>query len=535
MLLSAVLSAQPSEGPGDPPEATGVNELFSEEATTVAALRAVQWVWQSVPLPPRRLFTRLGNPQIQWREAWERGWIDLALGTDAPLDRTAVQALLERAQDPAAVWEPLVPPSWRPLLESELGLEVGPPRSERWSFAGAHQAGFALADEEGDYLRVKLGVLHLNNDLGASGFFLHTEDLWWEGRVRNPLAWFHDLRFRVGRFLHEGGLLYRQTLDGLRLSLGGRGWTLHAQSGYSGLIHREAGLPLVTPGDLTDFSHPDNPWGPPRLLSALSLELWGAERHPFRATVVLHQDLRDRITPQRLLSAGATQYTPAEGGLYQGIGLSLEAEIPLGSFLLLAKTAYQGGTTLHYSQAHQRYQDYFFHAGAFLLEVPLNLPLPKAQWWVRTWGSSGDGDYRQDFQEGSRIGGEPWFLLQYRSWGYPSPLQVLRLEWGNLWGVGVAAQLPLPFLPTDQLRLESHLAAAFRLTTGAVSDPSVQVGPNASRFLGAEAYSQAVWEPWAELRLLLGLGGAFLVTQGAFPEEWDSWRGHLRLSVRISL
>lgn len=206
---------------------------------------------------------------------------------------------------------------------------------------------------------------------------------------------------------------------------------------------------------------------------------------------------------------------------------------PTVGLILEGQIAFQSISTLHYFNDIGQYSP----VGGLGLALDLGLqyltPVPGLLLSTKVFGASGDGSHRLNYQEGAVWQQTPPLSSQFRSWGGTVPLYILRYDWGNILGGNLGGKYRLGFLP--DFTLEAQMGVATRLTDGPVSDPQVYVGGDASRFLGVEAYVQAVWNIWAEFGLILGLGGAYLNQDKAYPADFGPLIGQLNVQVRFDL
>lgn len=522
-----------AEWEGEAPPVAVVEETEDPPLTLGVALRMV---WEGVR-ERRRLGAVVGISESLWQEAAERGWIDGTRQPSEVLGPDEFQDLYLASRDPANHWHPHSRAGFRFTTNHRLLFSLGPPWGQGMLLAGTHAFGASASDRWAPVFTLNVGLIYQASD-AVSFFAFQLEDLSFEARFANPAAWYRLLSLRIGRFEQEAAFAYRQRLDGLRGILEWADFRFFVQTGFAGLLHKGIGQPLITPSDFTDFQNPANSWGPPRALSAVGGRWYAADSWQVDLTVVALTDLRERVSPGRVLQPGDTLYTSYEGGVYQGYQLTLGGRwAPSANLELSASGAAQAGSTLHYFVTQNQYVTVGFWGYALDAQTVWRPAVSSdLKLWGRAFVSSGDGSYRSSFQEGSLWNGDRPVSFQFRSWGWEPPLRLLRLEWGNLWGVSLGATQSLsPWIPLAGLGFEALLGVVGRVTDGPVSDLRVQVGGAANRLLGIELFTQTVWEPWAEFGLILALGGALVFQEGAFGDDVGPFLGHLSLQARLEL
>jgi len=509
-------------------------EQEGEEGTIITTQQAVILLWQGIP-NRRRLGSVFNDAKTLWQEAWERGWLEPSRDPKGSLSKDEFYELYLASRDVYSTWqEPHHYPGFKFDVSNRLFLSVGPPADLTLYFAGRNGVGLRYSDGEETYLNLSGGLNYYFSEF-QQFFIFSPQQLWVSFFLGEPFTWYRFLSLKLGRLEQGGGSLYQQLLDGFVFKLQYSDFLITLNLGYLGLLPKDVALPLITPNDLFDFMNAQNNWGPPRMLSSLVFHYQPNSGLWVNLALAYMGDFRLGVSPDRVRQEGETTYTVFDGGLYQGWALGLSSSFSaFDLFKLELALNFQNGGTLHYDAQAGKYIALPFLGLAFDVKTELLLPGFDYVRFLRLFLSSGDGSYRSEFQEGSIWNNGPSLSFQYRSWGHPPPLRILKLDWGNLAGFALGSRLSLSsFIPISYLSWEYQLGSLFRLTDGPVSDPSVTTGPNASPYLGTEIYTQLVWEPWAELGVILGLGFAVVNQKGAYPDDLGPILGHLSIIVRF--
>lgn len=512
------------------------NEPSEEEPQSAAsgdrpltALDAVKLLWEGLP-KRHRLLSVWNLASALWHEALEEGWMGQNISLSDEVNQDQFYELYLASRDPYKRWRgPMTTKGFAWMMQNRVLYTLGYPFVYTSMIGGVNRLGVVVLDEVGPQFQVSGGLKYEFGE--ASTFFVGTLDsLFWNLRIAEDYTWYRYLNLRVGRFEQSRGFDPAVLLDGFQTSLGFKEFEASLQLGLTGLLGREQTPFVITPSDLTDYHNSQNAWGPPRALSSILVNYQPTNRFQTEVALTLLSDFRDRVTPQRLKKAGDTSYDAIDGGLYQGLMLSLGlAAQPADGLSLEGKLAVQGATTLHYFTDIGQYSDVGVVGFALLLALEYRWMALGLNIHSRLFGGSGDGAHRLSFQEGSFWQSTTPLSFQFRSWGGTVPLHILRYDWGNIVGGSIGAQYQF----MAGLRLESQLGLAGRFTDGPVSDPQVYVGADASRFLGVELYTQVVWEPWTELGIILGLGGAYINQDKAYTGTDGPLLGHFNLQLRF--
>ncbi len=508
-------------------EETGADE------PPLTAIKAVELLWQKLP-NRHRLFSVWNFPLGLWQEAREEGWIPANLSPQSPLTQEQFRDIYLASRDPYRRWQGVRKfPGVSIEFHNSAIFSWGPPYSISGMIGAEHRVGFSVSDETGPQFRANGGVRYEFSDTSPFGVLI-IDDLFWNIRFAEPFTWYRYLQLKLGRFRQSVAFAGETLLDGFQAGLEFGDVQLTLQLGYAGFLNREQTPFVITPSDLTDYLNSQNSWGPPRALSHVSVRYRPSASLQAALSFGLMSDFRDRVTPQRLKKAGDTDYLNYEGGLYSGWMVDLGGIFqPTGGVILEGHVAFQSISSLHFFNDIGQYSPVGGLGVAVDLGVQYVTPVSGLLLFTKVFGASGDGSNRLMYQEGAIWQQATPLSFQFRSWGGSIPLYVLRYDWGNILGGNLGGRYRVDFL--HDFTLEAQMGVAARITDGPVSDPQVYVGGDASRFLGAEFYVQAVWNVWAELGLILGLGGAYLNQDRAYPGDFGPLIGQINLQMRFDL
>ena len=346
---------------------------------------------------------------------------------------------------------------------------------------------------------------------------------------------------RTGRFsLSEPtGLVLRQAVDGVDVTVSGQRSRIDLGAGYAGLVNKEFSALSMSLQDSADAEDGDVYFGPPRLLGRGTLALPGlVARQNLTLAFAFQQDLRDPdsvvqdgtdsadvTTPGGLID---TQYAIARvDGPVPGVGTlfySLTYVFNSGRVMgLLDDPAANSGSSYQYSpiRAHlvrgdvQYFLPEFFSAAAS----------------AAVTYSSGDDDY-QAFTEGNTDGNATMFTAATPS----SQGAVFGLQSGNSTVAEVSWSMK-PFSGssglTESLLARAVLYSFFRSAgSGPVSVSDVDAATSGA-YLGSEVDLDFRWRPFSDLGV--GLTSGFLFANSdVMLDSANSVDYVLRLNASLS-
>jgi len=498
---------------------------------TLTASNAVQLLWLAQGYYRHRFFSWLETKDGMFEEALERGWLGTEKLPHDVLTGDEWKSAYYASRETPQVWiKDSIPRWWDWNFSNLVFTGYGIPYSNGYFFHFLSRLGLSIGDRDHG-VSLQFGVQYRYEPETPSKFYPELHSLSYTLSIFPSSTWYHSSGFELGRFLQgeSSGLIYSQILDGFRILFLGESFKLILQTGYSGFLDKFSALPMITSGDVTDFFNEENYFGPPRLLSSVVAGLYISDSFSFEIAGVIQTDFRKTVTPNRLILAGSTLYTPLEGGLYEGVAGSLFLDWRLGQDLqILSSFAFQFVDTLYFSEEKLTYREY--RVTAMASEIKGIWQPESSEWKLSTkiFFSTGDTDARNDFREGTRVSGQGETFFQYRSWGAPSPGKFFTPDWGNLAGGGFEwIWSPTLIFPEETGYVSLGIQSFFRVQNGPVSVSTVETG-GSSLYLGSEVSLEAVWDIWAETEIVIE-GGFFVPNSaGAFSQGSDLfiWGGN---------
>lgn len=320
-----------------------------------------------------------------------------------------------------------------------------------------------------------------------------------------------DLQFGRISVTDPLGLYLSQTVDGFSLGLLGATSGFSIFGGYTGLIFKDSVQFSFTPGDQADDGNRANFFAPPRMVVGLT-GTFANESQSVRTSIagILQGDLRSLVSSERLIPDGASAPTGSQDtGLYSTFAL-----VPGFQFTFSPQVFWdihgvvQAGTTQVLVSEYETQTVLSGSALTRLIWFPsqTNRLLFQVQW------SSGDGTYRDSFDEGATLTGARSFLHLYKPLNGPSLGMIFAPKPGNLtWGTIQWSGRPFSKSAGAFGRSASINASVFtffRNQQGPVSDSRVSatvVNP----YLGTELNVGLNVRPFSDLGFGL-TGGIFL-------------------------
>lgn len=456
------------------------------------------------------------------------GWpVHAQSATDQPV--TAQAAPVRAGLDAGLVLEDyaLVLGSWDSSLSD---LSLGNQTTARayfliegseWSISARGRLDLPLAvlDYTDGVLVTNLDMQPLDGDL---------ESLVLAGNLSKPDSVFQRLGLRFGRFVMSDSsrMVFSHTLDGLSASFQGNHFGLGMYAGYNGLLNKSSSKLHLTPSDEADLLNDGNFFAPPRLVAGLTSRMANTDNSlSYSTDIVYHQDLRNLVSPERLIPEESLAATgDQDGGLYSTIHLVYQLSASFGSRIHadLIGIAQTGHSLIKVSE----YSYKPILAGAAIGSLTV-FPGSFHRLSLSAGWSSGDGEYRDSWAEGADFSQDQEYSNLYKSLSSP-PLGMVfdpnlgNLAWADLqWSGRPLGASTKTFFSDMQASL--RCLGFLRPRQGPVSDSRAAAG-SVNPYLGAEVNLGLSFRPLSDLGF--GLSGGFFMpavfTGGAFENTADA-------------
>jgi hypothetical protein len=339
------------------------------------------------------------------------------------------------------------------------------------------------------------------------------ESLVVSGNLSRPNAVYQRLGLRFGRFVMSDSsrMVFSHALDGLSASFQGNQFGLGLYAGYSGLLNKSSSKLHFSPSDQADKLNSGNFFAPPRLVAGLASRMSNDDSSlSYSTDIVYHLDLRNLVSPERLIPEGALAATGAQdGGLYSTVHLVYQFSASFGSkihadLISIAQTGQSMIRTTEYSYAT-------ILAGAAIGSLTV-FPGTYQRLSLSGGWSSGDGESRSSWAEGSAFDQPQDYIHLFKSLSSPPLGMVFKPQLGNLAWADIQWS-GRPFGASRRSML-SELQASFRglgfLRTrhGPISDARALAG-STNPYLGSEFNLGLSFRPLSDLGFGIS-GGMFL-------------------------
>ena len=354
------------------------------------------------------------------------------------------------------------------------------------------------------------------------------ESLVLSGNLSRPEGVFQRVGLRLGRFIMSDSsrMVFSHPLDGFSASLQGNQFGLGLFAGYGGLLNKSSSKLHLTPSDEVDKLNDGNFFAPPRLVAGLTSRMANEDSSlSYSTDLVYHLDLRNLVSPERLIPEGALAATgEQDGGLYSTVHLVYQFSASFGSqihadLIGIAQTGQSMIKTTEHSYATVL-------AGAVIGSLTV-FPGSFQRLALSGGWSSGDGEYRSSWAEGSDVLEAQDYTHLFKSLSSPPLGMVFKPQLGNLAWADIQWS-GRPFGASGQAML-SELQASLRglgfLRTrrGPVSDPRALAG-TANPYLGSEINLGLSFRPLSDLGF--GISGGWFIPAvfagGAFEGSADA-------------
>ena len=324
---------------------------------------------------------------------------------------------------------------------------------------------------------------------------------------------FQSLDLQFGRISVSDplGLYLSQTVDGFSLGLSGANTGFSLFGGYTGLIFKNSVQFSFTPGDQADDANQANLFAPPRMVAGLA-GTFANESQSVRTSVagILQGDLRSLVSSERLIPEGASAASGSQDtGLYSTFAL-----VPSIQFTLSPQAFWdihgviQAGTTQVFVT---EYETQTILSGSALTRF-IWFPSRNDRLLFQVQWSSGDGTYRDSFDEGTTLTDSRSFLHLYKPLNGPSLGSIFSPKPGNLtWGTVQWSGRPFSSSAGafgQNASLNASVFTFFRNQPGPVSDSRVSASVT-NPYLGTELNLGLNVRPFSDLGFGLN-GGIFL-------------------------
>ena len=339
------------------------------------------------------------------------------------------------------------------------------------------------------------------------------ESLVLSGNLSRTNSVFQRLGLRFGRFVmsESSRMVFSQTLDGLSASFQGNQFGLGLFAGYGGLLNKSSSKLHLTPSDEVDRLNEDNFFAPPRLIAGLTSRMANEDNTlSYSMDILYHQDLRDLVSPERLIPEGAlTAAVDQEGGLYSTVHLVYQLSASFGSKVHADLIGIgQSGRSL-IKAIEYSYKPIL--AGAAIGSLTL-FPGAFHRLLLSGGWSSGDGDYRSSWAEGADFSTDQEYTFMYKSLSSPPLGMVFDPKLGNL--AWVDLQWSGRPLGASRKSFFSEMQASIRglgflrPRHGPISDVRAATASE-NPYLGAEVNIGLTFRPLSDLGFGLS-GGVFM-------------------------
>jgi len=324
---------------------------------------------------------------------------------------------------------------------------------------------------------------------------------------------FQALNLQFGRISVSDylGTYLSQAMDGFSLGVTGNSAELGVYLGYTGFLFKSETNFSFTPSDSADDSNDSIVFAPPRMLLGLS----GAFKNESQSFIfgidgILQADLRQLISSDRLIPSGATAASGSQdGGLYTTFALTPTFRLTFGPRVFWdTQGVLQTGTTQAKGTTYQTEAIVAGSALTRLLWFPSNAHrlLFQVQW------SSGDGSYRDTYEEGATLTGAREILYLYKAPTAPSTGTIFAPKPGNLtwltiqWSGKPFTKSPGAF--GQGTSMNAGVYTFLRNTAGPISDSRASASV-ANPYMGTEVTLGLNVRPFSDLGLGIN-GGLYL-------------------------
>jgi hypothetical protein len=354
------------------------------------------------------------------------------------------------------------------------------------------------------------------------------ETLVLSGNLSRSDSVFQRLGLRFGRFVmaDSSRMVFSHPMDGLSASFQGNQFGLGLYAGYGGLLNKSSSKLHLSPSDEADLLNDGNFFAPPRLVAGLTSRMANEDGSLSYATdIVYHQDLRSLVSPGRLIPEGALAPSgDQDGGLYSTVHLVYQVSASFGSKLHadLIGIAQTGQSMIQTSE--YRYATVL--AGAVIGSLT-TFPGSFQRLSLSGGWSSGDGEERSSWEEGSTFAQDQDYIHLFKSLSSPPLGLVFKPQLGNLAWVDFQWS-GRPFGSSGRALLSEMQASLrglgfLRPRRGPVSDSRALAG-TANPYLGSEVNLGLSFRPLSDLGF--GVSGGFFLpavfSGGAFEGTADA-------------